>query len=152
MKRNIAIAILVVAVLAGAIWFDRARPVRNEQAAQANQNTTPKQMDNNLKIEDITVGTGAEAKKGDTVAVNYIGTLENGSKFDSSYDRNQPFVFLLGGGQVITGWDQGIVGMRVGGKRKLTIPPEMGYGAGGYPPVIPPSATLIFTVELVAVK
>lgn len=105
-----------------------------------------------LKIEDITVGTGDEAVAGKTVTVNYVGTLVNGTKFDSSYDRNQPFSFHLGAGEVIKGWDQGVVGMKVGGKRKLTIPPDLGYGASGAGNVIPPNATLIFEVELLKVE
>ncbi len=104
-----------------------------------------------LKIEDHQVGTGAEAKAGKRVRVHYTGTLENGSKFDSSLDRKQPFQFQLGAGQVIAGWDQGIAGMKVGGKRRLTIPPAMGYGARGFPPVIPPNSVLIFEVELLGV-
>ncbi|HVZ58929.1 MAG TPA: FKBP-type peptidyl-prolyl cis-trans isomerase [Patescibacteria group bacterium] len=112
-----------------------------------NQPTTTPVPSAKLKIEDLTVGTGAEAKIGDTVKVNYTGTLTNGKKFDSSYDRNQPFTFTLGKGEVIKGWDQGIVGMKVGGKRKLTIPPDLGYGntAQGS---IPANSTLIFEVEL----
>jgi FKBP-type peptidyl-prolyl cis-trans isomerase len=105
-----------------------------------------------LKVEDINVGTGAEAKAGQTVSVHYTGRLTDGSKFDSSLDRGQPFTFALGRGQVIKGWDQGVAGMKVGGKRKLTIPPELGYGAGGFPPVIPANATLVFEVELLAVR
>lgn len=105
-----------------------------------------------LKVEDITVGTGAEAKAGQTVSVHYTGRLVDGSKFDSSLDRGQPFTFALGRGQVIKGWDQGVAGMKVGGKRKLTIPPELGYGAGGFPPVIPPNSTLVFDVELLGVR
>jgi peptidylprolyl isomerase len=104
-----------------------------------------------MKIIDQQIGNGAEAKSGKTVAVHYTGTLEDGSKFDSSLDRGQPFVFLLGRGQVIKGWDQGIVGMKVGGKRRLEIPPNLGYGARGYPPVIPANAKLIFEVELLEV-
>jgi FKBP-type peptidyl-prolyl cis-trans isomerase len=104
-----------------------------------------------LKIEDLQIGTGAEAKAGQSVSVHYTGTLTNGSKFDSSRDRNEPFEFALGAGMVIKGWDQGIAGMKVGGRRKLTIPPELGYGPMGYPPVIPPNSTLIFDVELVEV-
>ena len=104
-----------------------------------------------LEINDITVGGGAEATTGSKVSVHYTGWLTDGSKFDSSVDRGQPFDFQLGGGMVIQGWDQGVVGMKVGGKRKLTIPPEMGYGANGFPPVIPPNSTLIFEVELLAV-
>jgi FKBP-type peptidyl-prolyl cis-trans isomerase len=106
----------------------------------------------NLQIEDIAVGDGAEAKPGKTVFVHYTGTLTDGSKFDSSRDRNQPFSFPLGGGRVIQGWDQGIAGMKVGGRRKLTIPPELGYGARGFPPVIPANATLVFDVELLDVR
>lgn len=109
------------------------------------------QMENGLKIEDLKVGTGPEAKTGYAVAVNYLGTLENGTKFDSSYDRNEPFQFLLGAGQVIQGWDIGVAGMKVGGKRKLTIPPNLAYGERGVGP-IPPNATLVFEVELLAVQ
>jgi FKBP-type peptidyl-prolyl cis-trans isomerase FkpA len=105
-----------------------------------------------LKIEDLTIGNGAEAKSGQSVSVHYVGTLTSGSKFDSSRDRGQPFEFSLGAGMVIKGWDQGVAGMKVGGLRKLTIPPELGYGARGFPPVIPANSTLIFEVELIAVK
>jgi FKBP-type peptidyl-prolyl cis-trans isomerase len=101
---------------------------------------------------DVVVGTGAEAKDGSTVKVHYTGTLKNGTKFDSSRDRNEPFEFTLGKGQVIRGWDQGVVGMKVGGKRKLVIPSELGYGDKGSPPKIPPKATLLFDVELISVK
>ncbi|MDP1824588.1 MAG: FKBP-type peptidyl-prolyl cis-trans isomerase [Archangium sp.] len=104
-----------------------------------------------LQIEDLQVGTGAEATPGKSVAVHYTGTLTNGKKFDSSRDRNATFDFQLGAGMVIKGWDQGVAGMKVGGRRKLTVPPELGYGAGGYPPVIPPNSTLIFDIELIEV-
>ncbi|MCK6551750.1 FKBP-type peptidyl-prolyl cis-trans isomerase [Myxococcota bacterium] len=105
-----------------------------------------------MKIVDHEIGTGAEAKAGHTVSVHYTGTLINGSKFDSSVDRGEPFVFKLGAGMVIKGWDQGIAGMKVGGKRRLEIEPALGYGARGFPPVIPANATLIFEVELLGVK
>ena len=104
-----------------------------------------------LQIEELTEGTGAEAKTGTQVKVHYTGWLTNGTKFDSSKDRGQPFAFKLGGGQVIRGWDEGVAGMKVGGSRKLTIPPELGYGARGAGGVIPPNATLVFEVELLGV-
>lgn len=105
-----------------------------------------------LQIEDIRPGTGTEARAGNRVTVHYVGTLPDGSKFDSSRDRDEGFTFKLGAGQVIKGWDQGVAGMKVGQVRKLTIPPELAYGVRGYPPVIPPSSTLIFEVELLEVK
>lgn len=104
-----------------------------------------------LKTEDVKVGDGEVATAGRPVTVHYVGTLADGSKFDSSRDRNQGFTFALGAGQVIKGWDQGVAGMKVGGVRKLTIPPELGYGPMGYPPVIPANATLHFEVELLSV-
>lgn len=109
--------------------------------------TTP----SGLMIEDVKDGSGPEAKPGATVQVHYTGWLTNGKKFDSSKDRGQPFGFKLGGGQVIRGWDEGVEGMKVGGVRKLTIPPELGYGARGAGGVIPPGATLVFEVELLGV-
>ncbi|GAA4418862.1 peptidyl-prolyl cis-trans isomerase [Advenella faeciporci] len=102
-----------------------------------------------LIIEDIEVGTGEEAQSGQHVTVHYTGwLLDNGAKFDSSKDRNQPFSFPLGAGHVIKGWDQGVAGMKIGGKRKLAIPASLGYGARGAGGVIPPNATLVFEVEL----
>ena len=109
--------------------------------------TTP----SGLTIEDVTVGSGAAATAGQDVTVHYTGWLTNGTKFDSSKDRNDPFVFPLGGGRVIKGWDEGVQGMKVGGKRKLTIPPALGYGARGAGGVIPPNATLVFEVELLGI-
>ena len=105
-----------------------------------------------LHIEDLQIGTGQEAQAGQIVSVHYVGTLVDGKKFDSSRDRNQPFDFSLGAGQVIKGWDEGIVGMKEGGKRKLTIPPALGYGDRGAGGVIPPGATLVFEVELLTIK
>jgi len=105
-----------------------------------------------LKMEDIKVGTGAVAETGKSVTVHYTGWLTNGTKFDSSKDHGQPFTFHLGGGEVIKGWDQGVAGMQVGGVRKLTIPPNLGYGARGAGGVIPPNATLVFEVELLGVQ
>jgi FKBP-type peptidyl-prolyl cis-trans isomerase len=105
-----------------------------------------------LQIQDLQIGTGPEAKAGMSVDVHYTGWLTDGKKFDSSVDRGRPFSFTLGARQVIAGWDQGVAGMKVGGKRKLTIPPDLGYGARGAGGVIPGNATLIFEVELLGVK
>ncbi|MCX7140425.1 MAG: FKBP-type peptidyl-prolyl cis-trans isomerase [Proteobacteria bacterium] len=104
-----------------------------------------------LNIEDLATGEGEAATAGHSVTVHYTGWLVSGSKFDSSKDRNDPFVFNLGAGQVIRGWDEGVQGMQVGGRRKLTIPPDLGYGARGAGGAIPPNATLVFEVELLAI-
>src|SRR5256886_6905679 len=105
-----------------------------------------------LKYQDLKVGDGQEAKKDDVVSVHYTGRLTDGKKFDSSLDRDRPFEFRLGAGMVIKGWDEGVAGMKVGGKRKLTIPPDLAYGQEGRGNVIPPNATLVFEVELLAIK
>jgi FKBP-type peptidyl-prolyl cis-trans isomerase FkpA len=110
--------------------------------------TTP----SGLTIDDLVVGDGAAAAAGQQVKVHYTGWLTDGTKFDSSKDRNDPFVFPLGAGRVIKGWDEGVQGMKIGGKRKLTIPPALGYGARGAGGVIPPNATLVFEVELLGVS
>ncbi|MGC9599247.1 MAG: FKBP-type peptidyl-prolyl cis-trans isomerase [Minisyncoccia bacterium] len=159
MRKILSIIIFVVlaaGIVAVALWYntksDEAMRAAEVQAGAAAEQTQSAIMQN-FKINDVTVGTGAEAKNGDSVTVNYVGTLDDGTKFDSSYDRNQPFTFVLGAGKVIKGWDLGVVGMKVGGKRELTIPPELGYGASGVPQAnIPPNATLHFTVELLSVN
>lgn len=110
------------------------------------------ELDSGLKYEELEEGTGTEAAAGNSVSVHYTGWLEDGTKFDSSHDRNDPFGFKLGAGMVIKGWDEGVAGMKIGGKRKLTIPSALGYGASGAGGVIPPNATLIFDVELLAVN
>jgi FKBP-type peptidyl-prolyl cis-trans isomerase len=105
-----------------------------------------------LNIEDLKAGTGAEATPGKTVDVHYTGWLTDGKKFDSSVDRGEPFTFRLGAGQVIPGWDKGVAGMRIGGKRKLTLPPAMAYGPRGVPGAIPPNSVLVFEVDLLGVR
>jgi len=121
----------------------------NDAAASAAKEVT---MPNGLKYVDMKVGDGQLAETGMTAQVHYTGWLTDGTKFDSSVDRGQPFSFKLGAGQVIRGWDEGVKGMRVGGKRKLTIPPDLGYGAAGAGGVIPPNATLVFDVELLGLQ
>jgi peptidylprolyl isomerase len=123
------------------------------QPAEQNssQSGTMVTMSDGLQTQDLTVGNGKEAKAGDTVTVNYLGTLENGTKFDSSYDRNQPFTTQIGVGAVIKGWDEGIPGMKIGGKRKLIVPAQLGYGAQSAG-TIPPNSVLVFEVELLGIK
>ena len=106
---------------------------------------------NKLVIDDIVIGTGEEVKSGDTIVVHYAGTLQNGEEFDNSKKRGEPFVFKVGQGMVIKGWEQGVIGMKVGGQRILVIPPELGYGERGIGP-IPPNSTLVFSIELLEIK
>ena len=158
-----------------AVGLDQTAPVAVVQSAteptlvaQADQLTQPEAnpmtqaapspeenvvtTDSGLKYVDIVEGTGATPQKGQTVSVHYTGTLENGTKFDSSRDRGQPFQFPLGAGRVIKGWDEGIATMKIGGQRKLIIPPDLGYGSRGAGGVIPPNATLLFDVELLGAE
>jgi peptidylprolyl isomerase len=150
--RNTRIIIIVVLVLVVALAaffaFQKSKTKTTTSTGDGNMITTQ----SGLQYQDVVVGTGAEAVAGKSVTVHYTGTLQDGTKFDSSVDRNQPFTFTLGAGEVIPGWDEGVAGMKVGGKRKLVIPPELAYGAQGRPPVIPPNATLNFDVELLEVK
>ncbi len=139
--------LLVIAALAylafGSQLFTKDTPIE-----EANWITTA----SGLKISDITPGSGDPVKIGDTVSVHYTGYLVDGQKFDSSLDRNAPFEFIVGQRQVIAGWDEGLLGMKVGGKRTLLIPPELAYGFQGYPPIIPGNATLRFEIELLEIN
>lgn len=125
---------------------------QNQSTNSQAQSASPTPPVKELKIEDEKVGEGVEVKSGDTIVIHYTGTLENGQKFDSSLDRGQPFETQIGVGQVIKGWDQGVIGMKVGGKRKLTIPSDLAYGEQGIEGAIPPNATLIFELELLEIK
>jgi FKBP-type peptidyl-prolyl cis-trans isomerase FkpA len=143
----IAVAILVVAVAAACRRGGGASSTSEPTKVAGEGTTTP----SGLQYWDIQVGSGAVAEPGKTVTVHYSGWLTNGTKFDSSVDRGKPFTFPLGAGMVIRGWDEGVSGMKVGGKRQLKIPADLGYGSRGAGGVIPPDATLIFDVELLSV-
>lgn len=147
MKTFGAILIVLVIIVGIAMWASSQRTPTNSTTEEINMVDEAK----DLKIEDLKIGDGAEAKSGNTIKVNYSGTLTDGTKFDSSYDRNEPFEFTLGASQVIEGWDKGVAGMKVGGKRKLTIPPSLAYGDQATGP-IPANSTLIFEVELLEIK
>ncbi len=168
-KYVITTIILVALAVGGGIYFLSSKSQNNQPLAIADTSSTiqttepvatatnsakPKAMDTDkLLIQDEVVGTGAEAVAGHKITVNYTGTLTDGTKFDSSLNPGRaPFTFNLGAGEVIQGWDQGFAGMKVGGKRKLTIPASLGYGAQGAGGLIPPNATLIFEVELLSVE
>jgi FKBP-type peptidyl-prolyl cis-trans isomerase len=128
------------------------KPVAKPAAGPTKVTGEPTKTASGLEYWDIKVGTGATAQTGQHVKVDYTGWLTTGKKFDSSVGTGHPFDFMLGASQVIKGWDEGVVGMKVGGKRQLRIPPDLAYGAAGYPGAIPPNATLIFEVQLVDVK
>ena len=150
-QQNIIGASALIASVALIIWGSGRVGETPTSTSPSNQPASTITMNNNLKITDTIVGTGQEAKVGDLVVVHYTGKLDDGSTFDSSVPRGMPFDFTIGEGRVIAGWEQGVPGMKVGGKRVLVIPPELGYGANGYPPVIPPAATLTFEVELLGI-
>src|SRR5512141_938776 len=143
-------SMLVVALVSGAAGVLAASPASPPRTA----GSTPKIVTtaSGLKYTDLEVGAGAELKKGMRVLVDYEAWLPDGTKYDSSYDRREPFSFKIGEGQVIEGWDEGVVGMKVGGKRKLVIPPALGYGEAGAPPRIPANATLTLEVKALAAQ
>jgi len=145
-RKNLVVVAVLTAMFAVSAYAVQDKPVDKSKAAAKTVTTA-----SGLKYTDIKVGSGAAPVKGKQVKVHYTGTLENGKKFDSSVDRNEPFVFVIGVGQVIPGWDEGVMGMKVGGKRKLIIPSKLGYGSRGAGGDIPPNATLLFDVELIDV-
>jgi FKBP-type peptidyl-prolyl cis-trans isomerase FkpA len=151
--RLLAVVLLVGSVACGGTPDrDAGRGPGGFSAALGVDTTAMTKTPSGLRYQDLASGQGAEAAEGRTVSVHYTGWLPNGEKFDSSRDRNEPFKFKLGAGQVIAGWDEGVAGMKVGGRRKLVIPPDLGYGTAGAPPDIPPGAILVFDVELVDVR
>jgi len=146
-NQRIAIIIIAVVVIASVVFFAFRNRSANQTGADDLITTS-----SGLQYKDLIVGQGPATKPGDTVSVHYTGWLQNNKKFDSSLDRGVPFDFTLGQNQVIQGWDEGVLGMRVGGKRRLIIPPQLAYGATGAGGIIPPNATLIFEIELLAIK
>lgn len=154
---GVVVAIVVTLILlAFGNFFYQVIPTRNNNITMVNENTENKPATvvtkEGLEITDTVIGVGAEAKNGSVVTVNYVGTLTNGTKFDSSIDRGVPFQFNLGVGQVIRGWDLGVLGMKVGGKRHLVIPAALAYGDNQIGDIIPAGSTLVFDVELLEVK
>jgi FKBP-type peptidyl-prolyl cis-trans isomerase FkpA len=147
-----AFSVLAAVVALVAFTSQSAQGAGGAPAAPAKTSGKGTKTASGLQYWDLKKGTGAVAKAGDSVKVHYTGWLTDGKKFDSSLDRGEPFAFKLGAGMVIKGWDEGVAGMKVGGKRQLKIPPELGYGAGGAGAVIPPNATLVFDVELLGVN
>jgi peptidylprolyl isomerase len=146
----VVIALAVIVIFFGSKFFSTNLTTNVNKVVNPEINNA--EPTEGLIVKDVVVGTGAEAKNGNLVSVQYTGKFADGKVFDSSIPRGEPIEFTLGTGQVIKGWDQGILGMKVGGKRTLTIPASLGYGVNGYPPVIPGNATLYFDVELVGVK
>jgi FKBP-type peptidyl-prolyl cis-trans isomerase len=150
MNRIVSLTTVAVALCGLTVCLPEASRAQDKPKSKAKPKVITTKS--GLKYIDETVGKGKEAKAGDTVDVHYTGWLKNGTKFDSSKDRGKPFSFPLGGGRVIKGWDEGVAGMKEGGKRKLIIPYDLAYGEDGRPPVIPPKAELTFEVELLKVR
>jgi FKBP-type peptidyl-prolyl cis-trans isomerase len=153
-KRLVALAFALILVLAACGGGDDGGEGGGTGSGSSDEECAEGvvETDSGLKYEELDCGDGEEVERGDTVSVHYVGTLEDGTKFDSSRDRGEPFSFSVGAGQVIQGWDEGIPGIKVGGTRKLTIPPDLGYGKAGAPPAIPPNSTLIFEVEVLDIQ
>jgi peptidylprolyl isomerase len=149
---KVLIAATMLLALIGAAFAQTKKPAAKPVAGPTKVTGDPTKTASGLEYWDIKVGTGATAQTGQHVKVDYTGWLPSGKKFDSSVGTGKPFDFMLGANQVIKGWDEGVVGMKVGGKRQLRIPPDLAYGAAGYPGAIPPNSTLIFDVQLVDVK
>ena len=150
MQKVVTIIITVAAI--AIVIFIIVKNLAFDNKLTTNRQPLNNPMANDLQIETLAEGSGQAAESGNTVTVHYVGTLADGTKFDSSIDKGTPFSFVLGAGRVIKGWDQGVLGMKIGEKRRLTVPSSLGYGPGGYPPVIPPNATLIFEVELLSIQ
>lgn len=164
MTKSIFIFTILVVFVAISIWFviqktrevgqntEVLAPTATPTSTPASEADEPVRYDNGLVVQNIVVGSGKTAENGDTLAAHYVGALENGTVFDNSYNRGQSIQFVLGSGQLIKGWELGLVGMKEGGKRRLIVPAELGYGARGAGNVIPPNATLLFEIELVSVQ
>lgn len=157
MAKNLVVAMVIIVALAAALLAQttahkRVQTVRPNTKAPTKVTGEGFKTDSGLQYWDIKIGLGPLAKAGDNVKVHYTGWLTTGKKFDSSVDANQPYEFTLGQGEVIKGWDEGVAGMKVGGKRQLRIPPDLAYGEAGHPPQIPENSTLVFDVQLLAVK
>lgn len=157
-KKTIGIGVVILVLIFGYLLISNKQVKKEEvKESKLTENKMDTSVNNStesgkLITEDLKVGEGKEAKSGDSVVMHYKGTLIDGTKFDSSYDRGEPFTTQIGVGQVIKGWDLGVPGMKIGGKRKLTIPPDLAYGERGAGAVIGPNATLIFEVELLDIK
>jgi len=157
-EKYLILFLLIAFALIPACSQNEGKKQEEQKPVQASQASAPAGGENLLKTAsglqyaDLVPGSGDSPKSGKKVTVHYTGWLTNGTKFDSSVDRNEPFTFVIGAGQVIPGWDEGVMSMKIGGKRKLVIPPELGYGAGGAGGVIPPNATLVFEVILLDIN